>query len=308
MQTVNSLTDYARRGFNSVVELISNKQPDQTSRLCKRASTTERFFRVSQVSGFGQSIALQEGQAFPQDARVVGGSKDVYPQMWGNGFGYTKQAKKTDYYNLISKNGAAVAKGHMDTLNLIVANIYNRGFNSSYTGPDTLELFSTAHTAAVGAIGGNTQSNYGANSVSVVLSAANIEAMTVEMRKRKDHRGLKDPIMGPLRLLVDPTLEPLAHRICKSIQLQGTANNDTNYIASSKVSLEPETIYQFSSTTAFFLMPKDLSEMQAFMLTRLARETETDYKVETKQFIHTIGEEVSTFWEDWRFAQGSPGT
>lgn len=308
MQTVNSLTGFARRGFNSVVELVTKQAPDQSPRLCKKASTTEKFYRVQQLSGFGQSQALDEGEAFPQDSRVIAGSQDITPQMWGNGFGYTKQAKYTDYYNIISKNGAALAKGHMDTLNLIAANPYNRAFNSAYTGPDSLELCSTSHTAATGAIGGSTQSNYGANSVSVVMSAANVEAMTVEMRKRKDHRGLKAPIMGPLRLLCDPTLEPLAYRICKSNQLQGTANNDANYVASSKVTLEPETIYQFSSTTAFFIMSKDLSELDMFMLTRLARETETDYKVETKQFIHTLGEEVAMFWEDWRFVQGSPGT
>ena len=308
MQTSEALLNYGRRGFNMTVELAVKDQPKQRERLARSVSTNETIYKVSQYSGFGQSTIIEEGEAFPADSRVVAGSLDVTPYMIGNGFGCTKQAKVTDYYNLIVEGGKMLSKGHNDTKELIVANIYNRAFHSSYTGPDSLELCSTSHTAATGALGGNTQSNYGDGANSIALSTANVETAITQMRKRRDHRGLKAPILGGLRLLVDPTLEPLAYRICNSMGMQGTANNDVNFIRAGSASLKPEVYYQFSSTTAWFLVPDSISDVDAFVLTRIPLTTESDYKVENKTFIFTIGEEIGTFWNDWRWIQGSPGT
>ena len=308
MQTVGQLLNYSRRGFNSTVALVAKDQPKQWNRLAKSVSTEEQFYRVSQYSGYGQSSIVTEGAPFPQDSRVVAGSIDVYPFMWGNGFGYTAQAKAADFYNLISKSAADIAKGHMDTKEMIVANIFNRAFNSSYTGPDSLELCSTSHTAATGALGGNTQSNYGDGSASLALSTANVETMIVQMRKRKDHRGLRSPIREKLRLCVPPDLEPLAYRICKSTAIQGSANNDVNYIRAGSASLEPETFYQFTSTTAFFILPQSLDALQTYVLNRIPLRTESDYDKRNWTFFYNLGEEIATYWEDWRAVQGSPGT
>src|SRR3990167_8202557 len=54
-----------------------------------------------------------------------------------------------------------------DTYNVDHANVFNRGFNSSYTGLDAVELFSTAHTL----VGGGTEQNELTTAADLSISA-----------------------------------------------------------------------------------------------------------------------------------------
>ena len=124
------------------------------------------------------------------------------------------------YQNRAFQRARLLAFSMYTTRQTVAANVFNRGFSSSYTGGDGKELFATDHPTVAG-----TFSNELA--VAADLSEAALEDMMIQVRKYKDTRGNPINAMGEV-LIVPPDLEFEANRILNSTLQSGTSNNDVN--------------------------------------------------------------------------------
>jgi hypothetical protein len=105
---------------------------------------------------------------------------------------------------------------------VIHANVFNRGFNSSFTGGDAKELFSTAHPCANG-----NQSNH--LTTAADMSEASLEDLCIQISDAVDSRGLKFS-NKPKALMVPNALQFEAHRVVKSVLQNDTAQNAVNVL------------------------------------------------------------------------------
>ena len=103
------------------------------------------------------------------------------------------------------------------------ANIYNRAFNSTYTGGDGVSLCSTAHPNTSGGTYANKPT------VDADLSEASLEDALISLMGYTNDRGLLINVM-PRSLIIARQNWFNANRILKSVYTPGSANNDINVI------------------------------------------------------------------------------
>jgi len=98
------------------------------------------------VSGFGLAQVKTEGSGINYDTMQQGFLTRYSHVVYALGFVITQEIYDDDLYDIVGKrNAKSLAFSMRQTKEIVAANIYNRAFNSSYTGGDGLELCSTAH-------------------------------------------------------------------------------------------------------------------------------------------------------------------
>lgn len=140
---------------------------------------------------------------------------------FGGGFQISKEAKDDGKdMDLMTKYMRQLGDAAKRTNEIRGANVLNRGFNSSYTGGDGVELYTTLHQVISG---------YQANTLAnqVALSEASLEDLCILVKKMKDFNNNFASLQTDL-LILPPALEFEAERILNSVARVATANNDLN--------------------------------------------------------------------------------
>ncbi len=146
--------------------------------------------------------------------------------VYGLGFIITKEMVDDDQYDTIGQSRAsALAFSLRQTKEILGANVYNRAFNSSYTGGDGQPLGSASHPN----IAGGTWSNM--PSVAADISEAALEQATIDLQKYTNDRGLRIAVR-PKKLIVPVDLDYEANKIMRTEYEVGTANNTVNLVRS----------------------------------------------------------------------------
>ena len=178
------------------------------------------------------------------------------------------------------------------------ASIFNSGTTyDNNVGGDGQALFSASHP-----IDGNTIANI--PSVPQDLNESSLlNAMTTVRQTWRDNRALK--IQGRARkLVVNPTLEPVAIRLVKTELRPGTADNDVNAILSTAGGLpEGHMVNDYlTSNYAWFLLTnsKGLTYLQ-----RIAFEMDMFVDFYTDNLLVKGYERFSFSYQDWRAVWGS---
>jgi hypothetical protein len=261
---------------------------------------------MASIGDFGYAQVTAEDQAIKFDRLHKGFIKRFTPVMYANGFSITEQAQYTDIYNQLKNIGPKLALSMLHTKNQAVANIYNNGFSTAYPGPDGAPLFGnndntpgTGHPHAPGVPFGKNRPD-----VDLTLSPLALEQALQELRKTKSHRGLPAPVMGPVYLCVSPDQWAKADRIVGSDRMQGTADNDMNWV---KNKVEVMVNDYFTSPTAWFLIPRDISRTEIYCVERMPMFTKSDYVTERLRHIYVVGEEYATGHVDYRGVWGTTG-
>lgn len=151
-----------------------------------------------------------------------------------------------------SQEHIEVALGYACTRPMIEDNLYQSAFDTSNLGlQDSFAEFKEIIAAAIFNLGTTYDANVGGDGKALFASdhpidggtIANIPSVPVELGEGsllnaqvaisstfRDNAGLLKRAM-PRKLLVPPTLEPVACRLTKTVQRPGTADNDVNAIA-----------------------------------------------------------------------------
>lgn len=183
------------------------------------------------TANFGLAATKGEGDGIQFDA-----AREVYTARWFHdtvalGFEITEEAQEDNLYgSLLQRYTKALARSMRETKEVKGAAVLNRGFDSTYKGGDSKELFSTTHPMA----NGETFSNFLDGSQ---LAESSLEQAINLISNFEDERGLKIAARAT-KIVVPVDLQFTIARILESPYRVGTADNDINVI--NKISMIPQ--------------------------------------------------------------------
>lgn len=275
------------------------KHPEEW-RQCFDVETSDQAYEEdAEVTGFGLAVVKGQGNSTTYDSESQGPTTRYTNVAYSLGYIVTREELDDNLYEKVSKRRIqALAFSGQQTKENVGANIFNRGFNSAFTGGDGVELFSTAHVTVDG-----TQSNH--LTTAADLAESSLEDLLIQIMLATNSRGLKISLMG-MSLKVPPNLYFDAARIVESTLQSGTANNDINVIAAH--GLLPNGVvvnHYFTDTDAWFVKtnaPRGLTWFE-----RIAPDFTQDNDFDTDNAKAKYYERYVAGWTDWRGCYASPG-
>jgi hypothetical protein len=279
---------------------VYNEHPEEYVDLFTKDSSTQNYEEDVQLTGFGLAPRKSEGAGVSYDSETQGFVTRYTHVAYALGYIVTKEELDDNLYEKVSKRRAAsLAMGFRQTKENVAANVYNRAFNSTYKGGDSVELCSTAHTNATGGTWSNKPT------VDVDLSEAALEDAVIAIMGMQNDRGLLIQVM-PQSLHIARQEHFNAHRILKSVYQSGTANNDVNVLAATNAF--PGGIklnHYFSSAHAWFIRTNVADGMKYYERVGISFDQDNDFdtmNVKAKGY-----ERYSFGWSDPRAIYGSNG-
>ena len=259
------------------------------------------------VSGLGLAAVKPEGSPIAYDTMQQGYLTRYNHVNYGLGFIVTQEAFDDDQYEVVAARRAkALAFSMRQTKEIVAANVYNRAFNTSYTGGDGATLIASVGSGGSVShplVGGGTFTN--GPSVAADLSEAALEQAIIDISKWTDERGLKIAVV-PESLIVPPDLSFEADRILNTPLRVGTANNDINALKNmGKFPGGVKVNHYLTDTNAWFLRTNCPDGMKHFERKADSFDMDNDFDTSNAKFKATA--RYSFGWTDPRGLYGSPG-
>lgn len=216
------------------------------SKIFKSESVKDQYAEDTLITGMGLMPKKNEGSNIVYDSMSQGYTTRYIQQAYGLGFIVSFEQQEFDQYIKIMEKGMNhLSRSLKETKEITGANIFNNGFDSTYTGGDGKELLATDHPSRAGDF-----SNELATPADFCEAA--FEDVLIQIKNAKNDRGLRIGLK-PKELLIPTALSFDAKRIVTSPLQPGTANNDIN---ASKGSLSNGIIENpyLTSDTAWFVL------------------------------------------------------
>ena len=205
---------------------VYDEHPVEYTDLFDSDTSSQNYEEDVQLTGFGLASIKPEGQGVQYDSEVQGFTTRYTHVAYSTGYIVTKEELDDNLYETVSRRrAAALAMSFRQTKENVAANVYNRAFNTSYTGGDNTSLANTAHPNTSGGTWANRPT------VDVDLSESALEDAVIAIMGLQNDRGLLINIM-PHTLIIARQELMNAQRILKSSYQTGNANNDINVIKS----------------------------------------------------------------------------
>ena len=287
-------------GINKWYGESYNDFPVQYDALFDKSTSSRAYEEDVGVSGFGLAQRKDEGGSIVFDEMSQAFVTRYSHVVYALGFMITREMYEDDQYDIIGKKRAqALARSLRQTKEIVAANVYNRAFNSSYTGGDGKELCATDHPNYAG----GTQSNE--LSTAADLSEAALEQAMIDIMGFEDDRGLKINVM-PKTLIIPRDLVFIAERILKSTGRVGTNDNDINALKQMGKLPGGIVVNQYLTDADAWFIRTDLKDaLRHFERRGMQFGVDNDFQTENAMYKAT--ERYSFGWSDWRGIFGSPG-
>ena len=287
-------------GLNALFGLEYKNYENQHAEIFDVENSDRAFEEEVMLSGFAQAQVKQEGSAVAFDNANESFTSRYTHETVALAFAITEEAVEDNLYDSIAKRYTkALARSMANTKQIKAANVLNNGFNSSFPGGDSKELFATDHPT----VGAGDLSNELATSAD--LSETSLEQAMIDIAAFKDERGLKIAARG-LKLIIPSELQFTAERILKSPARVGTSDNDLNALSSKGMIPQGYVVNNFlTDTDAFFIKTDVPNGMKMF--NRAAIKTAMEGDFDTGNMRYKARERYSFGFSDWRGMFGSPG-
>lgn len=259
------------------------------------------------VSSFGLLSVKPEGGAIVYDDEQQGFITRYKHINYALGFVISEEAMDDDLYDIVGERRArGLAFSMRQTKETIAANVYNRAFNTSYTGGDGSTLVASAGgggSATHPNIAGGTWTNGPAAAAD--LSEAALEQAAIDIMGWTNDRGLKIAVM-PQTLIVPPALVFEADRILNSPLRVGTADNDLNALKNmGKFPGGVKVNNYLTDADAWFIRTNAPDGMKHFVRKSDSFAMDNDFDTNNAKFKGSF--RCSFGWTDPRGIYGSPG-
>lgn len=286
-------------GLHSLFGLAYNDLPLQWSEIYSEEDSDKSYEEVQELTGFGLAPVKAEAASISYDTTGQGYTKRYTNVTYGLGFIETIEAVEDNQYkSRASSRTQALARSMRVTKETVASNVFNRAFDSNYTGGDGKEMIATDHPTVNGS-----QSNE--LTVAADLSEASLEDIMIQIMNATDSRGLRISLK-PRKLVVPSNLTFEAERIVKSNLQNDSANNAINAMKSKGVLPDGIFTWQYLTDTDAWFVKTDLSKgLKMFKRRALAFAKDSDF--DTDNFKHKATERYSVGWDDWRAVFGSAG-
>ena len=251
------------------------------------------------LSGFGTAQVKPEGSSINYDDATESFTARYTHETIALAFSITEEAVEDNLYDKISSRYTkALARSMANAKQVKAANVLNNGFDSSFTGGDGVELFSTAHPTT----GGNIKNEL---STAADLNETSLEQALIDIAGLTDDRGLKIALNGT-KMIIPVNLQFTAERLMKSGQRVGTGDNDINAVGSMGMIPQGYVVNNYlTDTDAFFIKTDAPNGLKHFQRAPISTKMEGDF--ETGNVRYKSRERYSFGFSDWRGIFGSPG-
>lgn len=286
-------------GLNKVFTEKYAQHPLELSDLFDTYNSDKAFEEDLGMSGFGQAAVIEEGAAVTYDSMQQGFLTRYTNIKYGTGFIVTSEAIEDNQYTEIAlKRAAELAPSVKDTQETVAANVYNRAFNSSYTGGDGKELCATDHPNVAGGTYANELST------AADLSEASLEQAVIDLMKFTNDRGLKIAVM-PVSLIIPVDLWAEAERILKSPLQSGNSNNDINALKMAGYIPKIVLNHYLTDTDAWFIRTNVPDGLRRFVRKPVTFSEDNDFDSDNLKFKVVYREAYG--WSRPKSLFGSPG-
>lgn len=286
-------------GINAWYGNAYNDWDEEWSKLFDKYTSDRAFEEDVGVSGFGLAVQKPEGAPISYDSERQGYTQRYQHTTYALGFIITREMMEDDQYDVVgNRKSVSLARSMRITKEIVAASIYNRAFNSTYTGGDGVSLINAAHPL----IAGGTFSNQIATASD--LSEAALEQAVIDISGFVDDRGIIIKAL-PKSLVIPYTLQFEAQRILKSVGRVGTDNNDVNALNSMGMFKEVVMSHYFTDLDAWFIRTNVEHGMKYFE--RRADEFDMDNDFDTENAKYKASGRYSFGWSDPRGIYGSVG-
>ena len=253
-----------------------------------------------EVTGFGLAPVKQQGASIVYDTFAQQTVTRYTHVAYGLGFIITREEQDDNLYEKkATTNTAALAWSFRQTKENVGANVYNRGFDSSFTPTgDGQPLFSASHPTMSG-----NQSNLLA---AADLSEAALEDACIQIMGAQNARGLIIKLM-PESLHIPRQLVFESERILKSILTPDSGNNAINALRSTGMFPKGAKVnHYFTDPDAYFIRT-NVPEAGMTMFQRVKAEFAQDGDFDTSNVKYKGYERYAFGASDFRACYGSAG-
>ena len=298
--TSSSFSKALAPGVNTWFGETYDEFPVEWTALFDQFTSRKQYEEDVGFAGLGLAVEKKEGAAVQYDSERQGFTNRYTHTEWALGFIVTQIAFEDDQYDVIAERRArGLAFSMRQTKELNGANVYNRAFNTSYTGGDALCLLNSAHLN----VSGGTYSNI--LSTAANLSEAALEQAVIDLGKYTNDRGLKIAVRGQ-KLVIPVDLEFEAARILKNVNRPGTAERDINALVT--LGKFPGGVimnHYLTSTTAWFIKTSVQNGMKYFSRRDDSFGEDNDFDTSNAKF--KAAGRYSFGWTDPRGLYGTAG-
>ncbi|MGZ5799283.1 MAG: hypothetical protein ACXWJZ_01460 [Burkholderiaceae bacterium] len=279
---------------------MSYNNRDQWRDLVDVQTSDKHREEMVQNNGFGLAAVKEQGESVGYDTTSQGGTAIAQHITYALGYIITREAIEDNLYEKLAMGRAKALKRSMiETKNTVVANWFNRGFDTNYpVGPDAKPIFSASHPSSSG-----NQSNL--LSTAADLSEASLEDLVIQANGATDDRGNKIALQV-LSLHIPRQLEFDAARILKSINQNDSANNAINAMRALGTFPEGFKVNNFFTDTDAFFIKTDVSDGLT-LFQRRELEFTKDNEFGTENALAKATERYSVQIGDFRNYYGSAG-
>jgi hypothetical protein len=303
--TTNSFAKALWPGVNKWYGDAYNEFSVQWDKLFDKHTSRRAYEEDVGTSMFGLPVQKAEGSAITYDTSRQGFTSRYNHVVWALGFIITREAVDDDLYDIVGKQKAkSLAFSMRQNKEIIAANVYNRAFNTSYTGGDgsTLIACAAGGSATHPNVAGGTWTN--GPSAAVDLSEAALEQATLDIRGFTNDRGLKIQAKG--KTLVIPKEQMFeATRILKTDGQVYSADNTLNALKTMGVIPTIVVNDYLTDTDAWFIRTDVQDGLKYFA--RNDDEFGMDEDFDTENAKYKARARFSFGWTDPRAIYGSPG-
>ncbi len=255
----------------------------------------------SQISDIEAAPSVGEGEQFPTKKRYQGFDQNYLAIKYGLIIASSQELIDDFEYDVLSRNGRALSKSFMSTVEITAANVLNQGFSTN--GLDGVPLFSAAHPALVPGVADQTN----ILGTPADLSMSTLKGLCTLMRKTRDSAGNKINLR-PKTLIVPADLEFLALELTQSTLRPESDNAFVNSVNSVKMEYAINPIvwdYLTDEDATYIQADKDDHSMMFYWRQRPEVATKEDFK--TQSLLTRLNGRFACGYSDWRGIVGTEG-
>jgi hypothetical protein len=249
MSVINS-SSFAKAlwpGINTWYGKEYAEYPVEWDKLVDKDTSRRAFEEDVGVSSSGLAIVKPEGSPITYDSERQGFITRYNHVVYALGFVITREMMEDDLYDIVGQRKAqGLAYSMRQTKEVVVANLYNRAFNTSFTFGDGKAMCVSDHPN----VAGGTWSNILATAADI--SEAALEQASIDIQGFTNDRGLLIAAR-PKCLVITPSQEFEVKRILGSSSRVNTANNDLNALKTMGIIPEVVVNHYLTDSDAWFI-------------------------------------------------------
>ena len=275
-----------------------DEHPTEYTSLFEVKTSRQAWEEYVHYTGFGLVPVKPEGSNVTYASHNQQYTSRFTNVAYGMGYVVTREELDDNLYESVSTGRAeSLAFSLRQTEENVGANVFNRAFDSNYTGGDSVELLSPSHTSPAG-----NWSNH--LTTAADMSEASVEDLAVQMMDATDAKGLKVSLR-PTCLVIPTALTFEAERIFKSQLQSGTANNDVNALRTHGTIPKIVVNHYLTDPDAWFI--KSNAPKGLVWWDRQTMEFTKDQEFDSENAKAKVFRRFVPGWGDPRTLWGSPG-